>query len=494
MSDDEIRALVDEAEEFEPDDDLQLPPNSPPRRLTIGSDVEIARRVADDLHARHGEVVFSEGDFWFFDKTHWRRIEEHDLRRIVHKYDGAEYPTGKSTSIIRLNKGHVDSILHEMGAILDRPDFFAIAPTVINCKSGFIRFADDGTPSSEPHDSEHRCRHVLKGSWNPLRVFYDLEYEGSLLRRLIEGVFRGDPDIDGKMALVQEIGGAAALGYGTRLQQPKAVILAGATAENGKSQILDLFRGLLPPDAVASIPAGKMGDERFSPCLIGKHLNAADELSGATAIASDSFKAIVTGEPVTGREVYRTSVTFRPVAQHVFCTNALPSFAGGMDRGVQRRLLVIPFNRVIPKEERVERIGQRIGEEEASHLLFGAVEGASRLIRQRRFTVPPSSETALRDWLRSADPVLAWIETRVTVVDRRSAEYETSKIKSAEAYDNFRQFAIAERFRENTLPEINSFVGRLLASHPSITRKHTNTGNWLVGIQIPDIDRLTIFG
>jgi putative DNA primase/helicase len=228
------------------------------------------------------------------------------------------------------------------------------------------------------------------------------------------------------------------------------VILAGATAENGKSQILDLFRGLLPPDAVASIPAARMGDERFTPYLIGKHLNAADELSGTAAIASDTFKAIVTGEPVIGREIYRVSVTFRPVAQHVFCTNTLPSFAGGMDRGVQRRLLVIQFNRVIPKEERVERIGQRIGEEEASHLLFWAVEGASRLIRQRRSTVPPSSEMALQDWRRNADPVLAWIETNVTAVDPQSAEWGQAKTKSAEAYRNLKQFAISEGFRENT--------------------------------------------
>jgi phage/plasmid-associated DNA primase len=176
-----------------------------------------------------------------------------------------------------------------------------------------------------------------------------MKSDGPLLRRLIEGVFHGDTDNAEKMALVQEIAGAAALGHGTKLPQPKAVILVGATAENGKSQILDLIRGLLPPEAISSIAAAKMGDERFTPCLIGKHLNAADELSGAAAIASDTFKAIVTGEPVTGREVYCPGVTFRPVAQHVFCTNMLPNFAGAIARGVQRRLLVIQFNRVIPK-------------------------------------------------------------------------------------------------------------------------------------------------
>ena len=148
--------------------------------------------------------------------------------------------------------------------------------------------------------------------------------------------------------MLAEIVGAAALGYATRLRQPRAVILKGETAENGKSQILDLARGLLPASAICSVTAGRMGDERHIVGLVGKLLNASDELSSAAAIAGDTFKAVITGEPVQGRDVYKSRVEFRPVAQHLFATNTLPVFAGGMDRGVQRRLLVIPFNRVIP--------------------------------------------------------------------------------------------------------------------------------------------------
>jgi putative DNA primase/helicase len=492
MSDDEIRSLVDEAEEFEPDEDDQQPQNAGPQQLVIGSDFEIAEKVAGDLRARHGEAIFSEGDFWIYVRTHWLRVPDHELHRAVRIYDGAQYGTG--TAIIRLNKARADSIISELGMMLSRPDFFANPPKGINCDSGFIEFAEDGTPSQEPHDPAHRCRHVLKGRWLWPRLWLDLYFDRSLLRRLIEGVFRDDPDIDKKMALLQEIAGAAALGYGTRLRQPRAVILAGPTAENGKSQILDLYRSLLPPEAIASISAGKMGDERLSPMLTGKYLNASDELSAATAIASDAFKAIVTGDPITGRQVYVNGTTFRPVAQHVFCTNTLPNFAGGMDRGVRRRLLVIPFNRVIPKEERVERIGQRIGEEESNLLLDWAVEGASRLIRQREFTVPPSSEAALHEWLRTADPVLAWIEQYVTVVDPQSPEWDQAKIKSAEAYARFKRFAIAEGYRENMLPAIAGFVSRLTASRSAIVRKHTSTGNWLVGIRISDRDKEAFFG
>jgi len=260
--------------------------------------------------------------------------------------------------------------------------------------------------------------------------------------------------------------------------------LEGNTAENGKSQILDLFRGLLPSEAVTSIPAAKMSDERFLVRLVGKHLNASDELSGAEAIASEVFKAVVTGEPVCGRDVYRSGVDFRPVAQNVFAANTLPSFKGGMDRGVQRRLLVITFNRTIPVAERLANIGKRVTEEEADILLTWAVAGASRLIRQREFTIPPSSKIALRDWLLGADPVLAWIHGCVEVVDPESPDWKTAKVKSARAYEAFSGWAQHQGFRENTLPAVNGFIQRIRANRPSIEVNHGRHGNFLTGIKL----------
>jgi P4 family phage/plasmid primase-like protien len=266
------------------------------------------------------------------------------------------------------------------------------------------------------------------------------------------------------------------------------VILEGKTAENGKSQVLDLFRGLLPAQAVSSIPAAKMGDQHFVVGLVGKHLNASDELSGADAIAGDVFKSVVTGEPVSGRDLYCPAITFRPVAQNVFATNALPSFKGGMDRGVQRRLLVIPFNRTIPEDERLENIGLRIADKEADWLLIWAVAGASRLIRQRAFTIPPSSKDALREWLLGADPVLAWIQICVEVVNPNSPDWEKARIKSKDAHAAFVLWAKSEGFRESTLTASNGFVQRLLANCPSIARKHTRDGNFLTGIRLISSD------
>lgn len=444
------------------------------RTVLIGSDVEIAHLLRKEMTTTYGAVICTEGKFWRYGTTHWESIAPHELRIATHAYDGAVYSTPKGKARVRLSKGRVDSILHELAALLLEESFFAEAATGINCATGFIQFDTNGTPSLLLHDPAHRCRHTLTGKWSP-----DMSLPAkNLLESLLQGVFEGDADANEKRKLLAEICGAAALGYATKVIQPRAIILKGERAENGKSQILDLARGLLPSSAISTLSAAKMGDERHIIGLAGKLLNASDELSSSAAIVSDTFKAIITGEPVDGRDVYKSRVEFRPMAQHLFATNTLPPFQGGMDRGVQRRLLVITFNRTIPEADRIEAIGRRIASEEADHLLAWAVTGATRLIRQRNFTTPPSSKVALVDWILGADPVLAWLDACVT------ADTSARNISTREAYENFSTWAITEGFHRDKLPAINGFVQRVLANAADVGSKRTSNGRVFLGLQL----------
>ena len=134
---------------------------------------------------------------------------------------------------------------------------------------------------------------------------------------LLRGVFLGDTNSDHKIDLVGEVAAAAALGMATKLVQPRAIVFWGQTAENGKSQILDLIR-----DIIRSHDPGK---------------------------------------------------------------RAHPG------------------------------IGRRICREEPDLALDFFVQGARRLIRQNRFSEPPSSLQTEREWLIGTDPVLAWLEEEVVV-------------------------------------------------------------------------------
>lgn len=450
------------------------------RELLIGSDVELAACVRRDLEQRFGEVVFTEGTFWRYGQSHWHDIPPHELRLAVHGYDGATFKTrGGAASVVRLNKARVDSTLYEMAASLTQPEFFSHSVTGINCTNGFIRFTGNGTPALIPHDPKHRCRHTLPGAWRG--ASNGTPPAGSLLHRLLDGVFKGDADAAAKTDVLAEAIGVAALGYATKLRQPRALILKGETAENGKSQILDLARILLPESAVSSVTAGRMGDERHVVGLIGKLLNASDELSSAQAIASDTFKTVITGEPTHGRDVYKSRIEFRAAAQHIFATNTLPIFAGGMDRGVRRRLLVISFNRVIPHDERIEGIGRLIGDKEADLLLAWAVAGASRILKQRVFTAPPSAKAALDEWLFGADPVMAWLAEQVECKQTLDG---ATRIRTSHAYERFRDWSFGEGYTERTLPSINAFVQRVQANAKGIEYRRTREGRYFYGMVI----------
>lgn len=469
-----VRSRISGAERFRPDQ-----AETGRKRLHIGSDVEIAKRVREDLTERHGRIVHADGEFWRYGGTHWEAIPDHELRLPVHAYDGAgfETPAGEPSNV-KLTKTRVNSVLNECAALCAMPGYFDAPPAGINCASGFIRFDAEGTPRLEAHHREHRCRHTLPGHWQSGAS--GTPPADSLLARLLTGSFRDDPEAQGKCALLAEVCGAAALGYATRLMQPRAVVLHGKTAENGKSQILELARGLLPASAICSVPASKMGDERHVIGLVGKLLNASDELS-PEAIASDTFKAVVTGDPIEGRDVYKSRVEFRSVAQNLFAANQLPSFKGGVDRGVQRRLLLIPFTRSIPLEERIEDIGKRIAAEEPDLLLAWAVDGAARLIRQRNFAIPESCHAAFLEWVLSEDPIAAWIDACVKVVPIMNGR---PMLATRDAHLRFQNWALSEGYKTEKLPAINGFVQRVQARVAGIQHKRTKEGRFFIGLAV----------
>lgn len=438
-----------------------------------GTDIEIADAVLIDLEIKHlSEIIYCDGQFHAYAETHWTPLPDEQVRNAVYGYDALRFKPGGG-GVIKLSKGRTDSILSVMRDRAVRHDFFADAPAGINCRSGFVVLDDAGEPILEPHDREHRQRHCLPGAWTP-----GASWQGApLLNKYLSGSFRDDPDAAEKIGLVSEMCGVAAMGAGTVLKSPKAIVLHGMSADNGKSELLEMMRGLLPPDAVCSVPPSKFGDQAMLIEIRGKRLNVCAELGTTNAIASDIFKSVVTGDQIPARALYKAAEFFKPSALHVCATNALPPFAGGFDKGVQRRLLVLTFNRSIPKEEQVAGIGGRVAAEEADQLLAFAVEGMRRVAKAGRFSEPASSAVALRDWVFNADPVLAWYSSR--------AEYNAGgRTLTKYAYADFLDFAAAEGYRAERLPAVNVFVSRLLAQDGRLARHKNDSERSIVGLAL----------
>lgn len=437
--------------------------------LRTGSHTEIAKRLIGELEQQYGPIVGAEGSLWVYDAPCWRQLPEKGpggLFTRIQGFDGEPY--GKRGTV-KISQPAVRSIFDLIYDRLAQPEHFSDAPQGINCQNGFIQFTEAGAAKIVPHDRKHRQRHVIDAPWNG-----PVSREGTLLDTLLAGCFKETPDL---IPLIQEVIGAAVSGAAIKLRAAKAVVMYGLRAENGKSQVLDLVRGLLPKEAVSSIPLNKLGDEKILIGLIGKLANVVDELGSAESVASDKFKGTVTGEPVLARGIYRDAISFRPTAQHIFATNVLPSFgSGGMDRGVQRRLLVIPFDRTVPADEQVRDIGRRITEEEAEVLLAFAVEGAERVIQRGTFDSPPACDAALRDWLHGSDPVIAFLADE-KVEDLTNTEL----LKTSILYNEFLGWWIDNGYPSHRIMMPATFTRRVLANS-GIVRVRLSDGNYFRGI------------
>lgn len=453
----------------------QLSRMIPAHYVVWGSEVEIAgilaRELSDD---REGHVVCAEGKFWEFQTTQWSEIPAQRMRRMVHMFDGAR--VGDKGTPLKVSRRMIDGVLSELGAKLGRLDFFERTAVGINAANGVVTFDDGGRPSLRPHNADDRFRFTIAADFLAQE---DMEPpDGSYLHHLISGAFQGDDDAPEKQRLIGEMLGAAALGLATRLPQPKAFVFLGETASNGKSTIARLLSCLLPAGSVSSISPAAFGDERRIINLAGKAANVADELS-ASAIAGEAFKSAVTGDPLEGRDLYRSAVTFSPRALHCFTTNTLPRFNGGLDRGLQRRLVVVRFNRSIPEGEIIPDIAERIRRNELRLLLQFAVSGAQRLIQNKAYTIPASSKEALQSWLM-LDPMHEWFDARIVAAD---TEPYGGWPSTGRLFADFKQWAINEGHSERFLPPVNTFSQRLKA-FPNVQIKRLSRGSVAAGIKL----------
>ena len=224
------------------------------KRLDIGSDVEMAKRVSEDLTKRHGRIVHAEGEFWRYSGTHWEAILVHELRLPVHTYDGANFetPAGERSNV-KLTRNRINSVLNEFAALCAEPGFFDAPPAGINCTSGFRRFDKTGTPHLEPHHRNHRSRHTLPGRWQP--GFSGIPPERSMVCRLLTGSFNGDPDAQAKCDLLAEVCGSAALGYATRWCNPAPSCCTARPPRTAKAKSWTLRAAFYPPaPSVPSLP------------------------------------------------------------------------------------------------------------------------------------------------------------------------------------------------------------------------------------------------
>jgi|TARA_B110000908_G_scaffold93484_1_gene110740 P4 family phage/plasmid primase-like protien len=370
--------------------------------LQSNSHVACARYLITQHSTSRNPLIFDEGEFWHYNTKFWGKVARNVLRVWVHDLDGKNYGNGKRS--IQASKSFIDGVISEMAASITMEAFFNDSPVGANLDNGFVSLAEDGTLKLEKHSPKHKQRACINCEWQP-EIPTELYGYTNIL---FEGCF-GQEDQALRRLMLQVIG-TALLGISTTIHSPKGFVFFGATASNGKSTILRVIRQLLPDYATCSIPPADFDKEQSLATLVGCMANLSDELSSSKSIASDKMKAVITGDVVSAKVIYKEVFNFAPKAIHVFATNALPTFKGGVDAGVERRMLVVPFDRTIPQEDRIVDIAQKIIAEEASLLVCASLLAGAHVYKNGQFSIPHNCIDATELWFKEADPVREWYE------------------------------------------------------------------------------------
>ena len=376
-------------------------PTSSRAPLRLGSPVEVARIMLDETQKADGIApVHSEGSFWRYNGAFWGEWAPSEMRTTIHTFDGAKADRGR----LKIGSSFVDGVLKELAAMVHDQNFFSEASIGLNLRNGFARYLAAGGVDLGPHSPDHRQRFALPHDF----CVPPAEIPDGHIQTFLHGCFGRDNTSFHQLIL--EVIGAALSGMNTRMKAPKAFVLHGVTAANGKSTLQAIIRAILPKGAICSVAPADLGDPQFLASLAGKQVNLSDELSGSKAIASDRFKAVITGDPVQAKVVYREPFTFTPSAVHVFAANVLPSFAGGVDNGLKRRLVVIPFGRSIPEQDRIPDLAEKIVERQGGLLISMALQAASEAFAAGIYTIPKDCAEATEQWFVDVDPVHEWYE------------------------------------------------------------------------------------
>lgn len=122
--------------------------------------------------------------------------------------------------------------------------------------------------------------------------------------------------------------------------------------------------------------------------LKGARLVVSSEINSNKSLNESMIKQITAGDTITARDLHSSSIEFKPTFKLWIAGNHKPTIHN-FDKGIQRRLFIIPFEYVFQESEiRPQHEVLKEFEEEKSGILTWAIEGAKRWIKRKKLLIP----------------------------------------------------------------------------------------------------------
>ncbi|KAA9349573.1 DNA primase family protein [Larkinella humicola] len=360
---------------------------------------------------------------YLYNGAFWKAIEKEDLKAFLQKV--AE-KMGADKFKARYYE-FADQLFKQFEVSAHLPSPVADRNTVkINLINGTFEI-NTISQQLRPPASTDFLTHQLSFAYNPTATAPQFQ---KFLDRVV-------PDIECQKLLAEY------LGYvfisPSKLKLEKTLLLYGSGA-NGKSVFFEIVTALLGQENVSHYSLQSLTNEpAYSRAhLATKLVNYASEINGK--LEANTFKQMVSGEPVEARLPYGQPFIMTEYAKLIFNCNELPADVEHTP-AYFRRFLIVPFTITIPEEEQDKQLSAKIIQSELSGVFNWVLDGLRRLLIQERFTDPIVVREQLEAYKRQSDTVRLFLD------EQAYQPHIDAFISLQDLYRHYKEFCIEDGYR-----------------------------------------------
>lgn len=425
----------------------------------------LARRYENQLACTPGSgYLIYDGKRWVRDKQSTRvGFAEETARAIALEAafltDPREKASRAACATRSLSKGALDRMIDvAQYRLMKRDELFDTDDFVLNVENGTLDLREG---SLRRHSSSDWLTKLAPVRYDPAATCPT--FEGFLDRAL-----KGDAEL---ISYVQK-----AIGYTlTGLTGEQIFFFPFGPGSTGKSTLVNVIRELMGDYGIHASTdtfTAKQHDNGIPADLArlkGARMVTAVEVNWSRQIDEARVKALTGGDPITARHLYRDFFEFQPACKLWFVANDLPGVRGTAE-AFWRRVHLIPFDVIIPKEERDDRLVERL-KAEAEGILAWAVRGC--LAWQKDGLSPPEAvRRGIEGWQRKADHVARFFNDEL-ILDQENTT------PAAEVYHRYEGWC-----RKNGEKPLDTRKLKAALGGQALTHKRTNTGSVWSGVKL----------
>lgn len=333
---------------------------------------------------------------------------------------------------------------------------FDADPYLLNCRNGTIDLRTGD------------MREFRRGDYltRMIPIDYDPDAGAPLWEEFLNRIFAGNQTLIGYLRRI--------IGYSlTGDTSEQCLFLCHGPGANGKSVLLDVVSAMLG-DFAQSAPmqtfVSKPNDNGASNDLArmrGARLVTASETNEGVRLNEALIKKVTGQDKISARFLFSEFFDYFAQFKLWLAMNHKPVIRG-TDDGIWRRIRLIPFNVIIPEEERDKHLADKL-KGELPGILAWAVSGC-REWQKDGMQTPSEVLCATEDYRSEQDLIATFIEERCLVNPDFS-------VKASVLYKTFKKWA--EDVGE--YPMSQTLFGRKLSDR-GFKKEHTKAGDFRLGI------------